>query len=125
MESDVQSSLRENCHQVIYAKFNLKISYPPPYEWEIWYYQKASLKNIRKAIDQFPWIMRFTNINVNKKVNLFNKTVKFVKWNYIPSEKITCDERDSPWINKDIKELIAEENQAYKSYRHKVKFNES
>ena len=31
--------------------------------------------------------------------------------------RIICDDRDPPWINKDIKELIHEKNQAYKSYR--------
>ena len=29
-------------------------------------------ENIREAIDQFPWAMHFTNIDVNEKVNLFN-----------------------------------------------------
>ena len=58
MESDAHSSLHENCHhQTIYAKFNLKIYYPPPYEREIWHYHKANIENIRKAIDQFPWAM--------------------------------------------------------------------
>ena len=56
MESGVHSSLHENCHhQIIYAKFNLEIYYPRPYEREIWHYQKANTENIRKAIDQFPW----------------------------------------------------------------------
>ena len=68
-------------------------------------------------IDQFPWVMRFTNIDINKKVNLFNKTIKNVILNYIPHETITCDDRDPPWISKDIKELIHEKNQTYKSYR--------
>ena len=32
MESGVHSSLHQNCHhQLIYAKVNLKVSYPPPY----------------------------------------------------------------------------------------------
>ena len=39
MESGVHSSLHENCHhQLVYAKFNLKVCYPPPYEHEIWHY---------------------------------------------------------------------------------------
>ena len=37
---------------------------------------KKKKENIRKAIDQFPWAMRFTNIDVNEKGNLFNKTIK-------------------------------------------------
>ena len=77
MESGVHSSLHKNClHQIIYAKFNLKIYYPPPYEREIWHYQKRKRRNIRKAIDQFPRAMRFTNIDGNEKVDLFNKLSK-------------------------------------------------
>ena len=118
MESGVHSSLHENCHhKIIYAKFYLKIYYPLPYEREIWHYQKANIENIRKAIDQYPWAMRFTNIDVNEKVNLFNKTIKNRILNYSPHETITCDYRDPPWINKDFRELIHDKNQAYKSYR--------
>ena len=69
-----------------------------------------------KAINQFPWAVYFTNINVNEKVNLFNKTIKNIIRNYIPHETIACDDRDPPWIHKDIKELIHEKNQAC-SYR--------
>ena len=52
--------------------------------------------------------MRFTNIHVNEKVNLFNKTIKKVILKYIPHETNTCDDRDPPWITKDIEELIHE-----------------
>ena len=61
--------------------------------------------------------MRSTNIDVNEKVNLLNKTIKNITRNYIPHETITWNDRDPPWINKDIKELIHEKNQVYKSYR--------
>ena len=38
IESGVHSSLHENCHhQLVYAKFNLKVWYSPPYECEIWH----------------------------------------------------------------------------------------
>ena len=43
----VHSSLRANCHhQIVYAKFNLKIYYPPPYERKVWQkkgFQKADI----------------------------------------------------------------------------------
>ena len=55
MESGIHSSLHENCnHQITYTKFSLKIYYPPPYEREVWHYQKANVENIRKAISEFP-----------------------------------------------------------------------
>ena len=38
MESGVHSSLQQIYHhQIIYAKLNLKIHYPPPYGREIWH----------------------------------------------------------------------------------------
>ena len=57
-------------------------------------------------IDQFPWAMHFTNIDVNKKKDLFNKNIKNIIRNYIPHETITCDDRGA---SKDI-------NPPYKSY---------
>ena len=46
-----------------------------------------------------------------------SKTIKNIVQNCILHETITCGDRDPPWINKDIKELIHEKNQTYKSYR--------
>ena len=76
---------------------------------------KRQTENFRKVIDQFSWAMRFTNTDVNEKVNLFNKTIKNIKRNYIPHEIITCDRE--PWINKDINELIHEKNRGHRLYR--------
>ena len=54
----------------------------------------------------------FENNSVNEKVNMFNTIIKNILSNYIPHETITCDDRDPPWINKNIKQLILEKNQA-------------
>ena len=51
MESDVHLSLHLNCHhQLTYAKFNFKIHYLPPYEREIWHYQKANTVFLEQVI---------------------------------------------------------------------------
>ena len=47
---------------------------------------------------------------------MFNKTIKNIMSNYIPHGTIICDDRDPPWINKDIKQLILDKNHEYKSY---------
>ena len=83
-----------------YAKFNLKIYYPTPYEQEVW----------------FSWKRRFANSDVNKKVYLFNKTTKNIVCNYISHETIICNDRNPPWINENIKKLINDKNRAYVSY---------
>ena len=51
---------------------------------------------------------RFTNIDIKRKVNFFNKTITKRIRIYIPHETITCYDRDPPCINKDIKQKTHE-----------------
>ena len=107
MESDVHSSLHPNCHhQIVFAKINRKICYPPHYEREIWHYEKTNADLICKSIDQFCWDIRFTHIDVNQKINLFNQTIKNILFNFISHKTVACDDRDPPWITSKIKGLI-------------------
>ena len=47
VESGVHPSLHPNCHhQIVFAKFNLQIYYPPPYPREIWHYKQANTELI-------------------------------------------------------------------------------
>ena len=122
MESGVHPSLHSNCHhQITYAKFNLKIHYPPPFKCGICHYQKANTDQIRKAIEQFSWDRSFKNLDVNEMVFLFNRTIKNILSNYIPHEIIICDDRDPPWINNKVKELINEKNDTFQCYLHSNK----
>ena len=85
-------------------------------EREIWHYEKANVDHIRRSVDEFSWERCFANTSINNKVHIFNKTIKNIMCNYIPHETIICDDRDPPWINKDIEQLISDKNHAYKSY---------
>ena len=117
MESGIHSSLHSNCHhQIVFAKFNLSIFYPPPYERTVWYYERANTELMRRAIDQFDWLRALSNVNVDEKVYFFTKTLLNIIQNFIPHETIICDDRDPPWINKEIKKLMIDKNLAFKSY---------
>ena len=117
MESGIHSSLHSNCyHQIVFAKFNLSIFYPPPYERTVWSYERANTELIRRAIDQFDWLRALSNVSFNEKVYFFTKTLLNIIQNFIPHETIICDDRDPPWINKEIKKLMTEKNLAFKLY---------
>ena len=117
MESGVHSSLHPNCHpQIVFAKINLKMYYPPPHEREICHYEKANVDLIRRSIDHFPLDIRFAHIDLNQKVPLFNQTIKIILCNFIPHETVTCDDRDPAWITCKIKGLIQKKNFAKKCY---------
>ena len=122
METGIHSSLHSNCHhQIVFAKFNLSIFYPPPYERTVWYYERANTELIRRALDQFDWVRALSNVNVDEKVYFFTKTLLNIIQNFIPLETIICDDRDPPWINKEIKKLMLEKNLAFKSYYYSNK----
>ena len=56
IESGVHPSLNSNCHhQIIHAKFNFQIYYPPQHYREVWHYNHANTELIRLAVDQFNW----------------------------------------------------------------------
>ena len=40
--------------------------------------------------------------------------------NFIPHETITCNDKDPPWMNKQIKTLIAEKNALYKHLKGRM-----
>ena len=117
MESGIHSSLHLICHhQIVFAKFNFFIFYPPLYERTVWYYERANTELIRRAIDQLDWLRALSNVNVNEKVYFFTKMLLNIIQNFVPQETIICDDRSLPWINKEIKKLMIGKNLAFKSY---------
>ena len=116
-DSGVHPSLHPNSHhQIVHAKFNLKINFPPPYEREIWHYGQGNTEFIRRAVHEFNWQREFSNLNINGRVSFFDKTILNIVSNFIPHETIICDDRDPPWINTRIRNLINDKKMLYKNY---------
>ena len=63
---------------------------------------------IKRAIELFDWEKSLFNLDVNKQVSVFSETIMNIFGNFIPHETITCNDKDPPWMNKQIKTLIAE-----------------
>ena len=103
-ESGVHSSSHENCKT--YAKFNLNVIYPPPYEREVWHYKLANSECIQRAIANYDWEKAFYKTDVNKKALLIDETVLNIICNFIPHEAVTFDDRDQLWITSRIKKTI-------------------
>ena len=107
LESGIYSLLHSSCnHQIFFAKFNLFILYPPPYERTVLYYERANTELIRRTIDQFDWLKTLSSVNVDEKIYFFTKALLNIIQNFIPHETIICDDTDPAWINKEIKKLM-------------------
>ena len=120
IESGIHSSLHSRFHhQIVFAKFNLKICYPTPYLREISNFKEAKADLIRRALNDFNWERAFLDTNVNEKVCIFNKSVLNVLSNFIPHETILCDDKSPWWFNSRIKSLLQVKNKIFKNYRKK------
>ena len=103
MHSGVHPSLHPNCHhQIIFVKFILFIFHSPPYKRLVWHYQQANTDLIKRAIELFDWEKSLSNLDVNKQVSVFNETIMNIFENFILQETITCNDKDPPWMNKQI-----------------------
>ena len=118
MDSGVHLSLHEKCHhQIIYSKLNLRIEYPPPYIRKIWDYNRSETDSINRSIEIFDWPSLFSGKNVHEQVELFNKTLLNIFHNFIPNKIILCDDKDPPWMNGEIKNLIKRKNWLFQCQR--------
>ena len=66
----------------------------------------------------------FANKTVSQKVNLLNDIILNVFANFVPNKVITCDDRDPPGINNNIKNKITWKNSMYKNYKRNDKKTE-
>ena len=81
VESGVQSSLHQHCHhQIVFARFNLKVVFPSPYEREVWHFKIANIDRVRKAINGFQWEKSFMKVN-----DMFIYLIELLKIYYVIS----------------------------------------
>ena len=117
IDSGVHASLHSNCHhQIIYAKFDLKIFYQPPYERTVWHFKHANSDHIERVIDILDWESALNYVDANDQVTVFNSTILNIVSSFIPNETIRCDDRDPPWMNSFIKNLIHAKDNFYKKF---------
>ena len=69
------------------------------------HYQQRNTDLIKRAIESLDWEKSLSNLNMNKQVSIFNETIMHVFENFILLETIICNDKDSPWVNKQIETL--------------------
>ena len=93
MDSGVHPSLHPNCHhQIIYAKFDLKVFYLHPCERIMWHFSRANSDHIKKAINLFDWESSLNNLDVNEQVSVFNETIMNIMSNFVPNKLVIFDD---------------------------------
>ena len=117
MKSGVHSSLHPNCHhQIIYAKFTLKVFYPALYERVVWHYQDTNNDLTQQSIPQFIWERAFCNKGVNEQISIFNETILNIMTNFIPHETKVFNDWEPLRINNKVRIIIQKKNKIHQLY---------
>ena len=119
LHSGTHPSPDNQCHhQIIYCKSNFALPPPPPYEREIWHYQRANKNLLQRSIANFQWEEHLNqNLDPTWQVKEFTRIFLNIMSNFIPHETKKMIPRDSPWITKPLKTMIKRKNRLYKNYK--------
>ena len=117
IESGVHPSLDSHCqHQIIYGKLNISSPTPPPYERVIWDYSKAETSKIRDIINSIDWNMLFYDLGSEEMAEVFTGVLHSILSSYIPNKTIRCNDKDPPWITKELKSAIKRKHRVYRKF---------
>ena len=117
MDSGLHASLHHHCHhQIIFAKFDLKVFYPPPYERTVCHFSQANSDHLKRAVDLLDRESALIDLDINEQVSFFNDTITNIMSNFVPDEIIICNDRDAPWMNRHIKILILRKTNFFKTF---------
>ena len=87
LDREVHSSLHPNSHhQIVFAKFDLIVFYPPLYSRHVEHYKYANIVQIKNTLASFNWEQAPPNNSNDKKTSVLNETIIIVISNYIPND---------------------------------------
>ena len=117
MDSGVHASLHPHCHhQIIFAKFDLKVFYPPTSERAVWHFSQANSDHIKRAVDLLDWESTLIHLDVYEQVSAFHDTISNIMSNFVPNVITIRYHRDPSWMKCHIKNLILYKTNFYKTF---------
>ena len=119
LDSGVRPSLDPTVkHQMIFCKINFKIPPLPKFIRKIWYFNRAKIDLIRKAISEFPWAAHLQRLqNPNQQAKFLTEFILNVMSNFVPNEEKKICPRDPEWLTGNVKNLLRKQNKLYKKFK--------
>lgn len=110
--SDVECPLGKSDHHIVTVTFDYRRPIKSVPSREVWRYNRADWLSINNAINQLPKSF-YNSTNVNEAWDELYKFYMDTIKSHIPRCKIRS-QRNTPWLNKELKKLISKKNRYYK-----------
>ena len=82
----------------------------------MWDYKVAHVLPIRESLRNVDWYLEFGDLEPNVMVDKFTETILSITAENVPNRVITVNEKDPPWITKEIKTAIRRKHRIYNKY---------
>ena len=117
VETGVAPSLDDSCqHQIVHGKLNIAIPFPPPYKRTVWDYSKADILNIKRVLRKVNWPLCLNGLGSNEMVDKFYEVLKSTFSENIPNKIVQFNDKDPPWISREVKRAIKRKHRVYKKF---------
>ena len=103
-------------HNIIHGSLNFHNPCPPPYKRKVWDYKTANTNLIRRELLNTDWKSLFVCLNTDQMTLLFTDTLLNIFSRHIYSKTITCNDKDAPWITREVKSAIRRNSRVYRKW---------
>lgn len=95
------------------GKINISIPCPPPYKKIVWDFTKSDHVAIRNSITGLDWPSIFHGLNPNQTAEEFTNKIYLIIETYVPNKVMVFNDKDPPWITKDVKVAIKRKHRVF------------
>ena len=103
-------------HQIIYAKINFKVHFPPVYKRLVWDYKKANVNLIKRSLAGVDWVNLLNPLSVNDQVDFSTQTILNVLSNFTQNNTVSCREKYALWMTNQFKRVLLDKAKLYTKY---------
>ena len=117
--TDVQvipHSEAQSKHLIVHGKINFSVPCPPPYRRKVWNYDRANPTKISADWNSVDWDNSFLNRDINEMASIFSEKFMLIMSENIPNRIVTCNDKDAPWINSEVKSAIRRNYRVYRKW---------
>ena len=79
-------------------------------------YKVADVSSIRESLMNIDWYFEFGDLEPNLMVDKFTEIILSIIADNVPNRVITVNEKDPPWITKEVKTAIRHKHGIYNKY---------
>jgi hypothetical protein len=105
-------------HYLIHAVCPIEICVPVEKVVNIHDYSLFSLENMLPELCSKLWVEIYSYININSKIETFNAFLLSCWGKVVPLRNINIKNRNNPWINKSVVEMIKKRNMCLRRYKN-------